>query len=255
MSRFKQLSKLLGITEEAVSKLAPEVVNAAEKQHDLVPYKIKNIDGDLVLNSPKAKATAELRDLDTVEMLDHEMMPYLENFDRPAYIQHLEAEKGYGAKALKKIEQAAKKNGADSAYLNASPLEGGRGLPREEAAQKLRAFYESQGYKPAIDQKTNTMMYKKLGIGAIPAADMSLGSALDGMSEHIAEPVVKRWEQLKSYITEPLSKQMNLTKDPAFSENLKTGLDIGLDPANLVGGIPGAAVGATQILGMKDRKK
>lgn len=254
MSRFKALSKVLGITEDAVKNLSPEVINNLEKEKGLIPYKIKDMGGDLELISPKAKASASFRDLDTIEQIDPEMIPFLEQYENPAYIEHLEAEKGYGAKALKKLEESAKKRGADSAYLNASPLEGGRGLSREEAAKKLKAFYESQGYKTAIDQGTNTMMYKKLGLGAIPVADINPLEAFKGVQKNILEPVVSRYNKLKSYITEPLSKQLDLTKDKSVSKDLKTALDMGLDPINLIPGAAGIGAGALQMLGEEEEE-
>lgn len=143
-----------------LGKAEQAVIQSAEK----VPYKLKYIyDEDAIkLESPKAKGSIEFRDPDTVNMLDPEMNDFIG--ERPAYINTLEAEKGYGAKALNKLEQAAKKRGADSVYLNASPLNGTRGLNQEQAAQKLKEFYSKNGYQTALDQGTNTMMYKKLGL-------------------------------------------------------------------------------------------
>lgn len=127
-----------------------------------VKYKITDKSGELVLKSDVSRGTIEFRDIDTVEQMDSEMVPFLEPFENPAYLQHLEADKGYGAKTLKALETAAKRRGADVVYLNASPVGGTRGLNQETAAKKVRSFYESQGYIVAQDMGTNTMMYKPL---------------------------------------------------------------------------------------------
>ena len=87
------------------------------------------------------------------------------------------------------------------------------------------------------------------GVSAAPAANMDP----IGQLQELAEPVVSRYEKLKSMFTEPLAKQMDLTKDGSATEGIKTSLDMGLDPANLLGGIPGGLAAGIQLLG--DKKK
>lgn len=152
-----------------------------------IPYKVAAKDGELALKSKVAKASGDFRNFDTIEMMDPEMVPHLEKLgaNNPFYIQHLEADKGYGKKALDTIEASAKKRGADAAYLNASPVGGTRGLSQEDAAAKVRKFYEKNGYQAATDRPaTNTMMYKKLAArGAViggGGADLTGPQSSDG---------------------------------------------------------------------------
>lgn len=150
----------------SVPVMPKKALKAAQEIVEKIPYKVKSIDdgAELALESSKARASAEFRDLDTIEQLDPEMIKHLEKLkaERPIYIPILEAEKGYGAKALSALEKSAKKRGADAAYLNASPYGGTRGLPSKEAAEKLKKFYKEQGYTVAKDYGDNAMMYKKL---------------------------------------------------------------------------------------------
>jgi hypothetical protein len=188
--RFKESSDILagtaGATALGAAATASEDSEAAPKFSNLKkaldsklikqfaePYIVKKTDNGLTLVSDVADASASFRDLDTIQHLDPEMLKYLEEIgsNNPVYIEHLEAQKGYGAKALKALEASAKKKGADGAYLNASPLGGTRGLSRSEAADKLKDFYEKNGYNIAEDYGDNAMMYKKL------AATLGLGAA------------------------------------------------------------------------------
>ncbi len=149
---------------------------AGVKRTDKLPYKIAARDGELALESAVAKGGADLRSLDTVELMDPEMVAHLEKIgaERPAYLASLEAKKGYGSKALAALEKSAKKRGADSMYLNASPLGGTRGLSQKDAARKVREFYERNGYAVAEDQQTNAMMLKKLRAQAGPTGKLPL---------------------------------------------------------------------------------
>ncbi len=146
--------------DPAFNMFNPQAIGLKEA----IPYNVSAKDGELSLKSPVAKAGADMRSLDTVEMMDPEMMKHLEGagIDNPAYLEHISADKGYGSKALAALEASAKKRGADGMYLNASPLGGTRGLSQQEAAAKVRDFYAKNGYQVAEDQITNTMMYKKL---------------------------------------------------------------------------------------------
>lgn len=146
MSRFKALAKLLGKSVDKVSKLSPEAIGAIEKEKNLIPYKVLDRDGDLVLESSKAKASALFHSPEIME-------------------------------------------------------------------------------------------------------------ALKSIKENIAEPVVEKYNKLKSYVTRPLAKQMNLSKDPEIEKGLKQGLDMGLDPVNLIPGGAGVGAGLLQLLGEKDEEE
>lgn len=163
--RFKDSSNLLagksGVAGDAKDLSRASRIEASTKGK--VPYKVSHKDGNLVLKSDVADASLDLRDMDTVESLDPEMVPFLEKSKGTVgYVADLYADKGYGGKALTALEQSAKKRGADHIYLNASPLGGTRDLSQHEAAEKLREFYSKHGYQVAEDYGTNTMMYKKL---------------------------------------------------------------------------------------------
>lgn len=93
------------------------------------------------------------------------------------------------------------------------------------------------------------------GVGAMPAVSIDPIQSLSNFSEDVATPLVSRWEKLKSYLTEPLSKQLDLTKDKSESKNLKQALDLGLDPTNLIGGGVGAGISALQVLGSNDEEE
>lgn len=93
------------------------------------------------------------------------------------------------------------------------------------------------------------------GAGAIPGANMDLGNQIKQFGEDIAEPVVDRYQKLKSMFTGPLAKQLDLTKDKSATEDLKTGLDIGLDPTNLMGPVSGGAAALFELFGTKNDKQ
>lgn len=88
------------------------------------------------------------------------------------------------------------------------------------------------------------------GAGAIPTMDFN---PINQLGE-IAEPVISRYEKIKSMFTGPLSKELNLSKDPEVANNIKAALDIGADPVNFIPGGAGLAVGAAQMLGTKKKK-
>lgn len=214
-----------------------------------VPFKVVDDMGELALHSPKAKATAGFRSLDTVEMMDPEMVPYLEKLgENPIYIESLEADKGFGSKALRQLEKSAKKRGADVAYLNASPLGGTRGLDQEAAAAKVRDFYKNQGYQVADDYGTNAMMYKKLMAGA--PASIGLTNPLDYIKK-----AATTYNEAKQKIADPLAGQLDLTKDGSLKDDYSAFLGMALDPVNLVPGAAGVGLGAIGMLGDSPKKQ
>ena len=184
---FKALDEVRTVAKESIPK------------SERIPFKITNKDDELKLISPKAQVTGEIRDPETVEMLDPEMSPYLSG--RVGYIPTLEAEKGYGSRALRAMEDKLKKEGAESIYLNASPLGGTRGLPLEDAAAKVRSFYEKEGYVPIegieTSGPTNTMMYKKLmALSAMPQIDVS--EQMNPLK--VAQPYVEAYEIGRAHV-------------------------------------------------------
>lgn len=107
----------------------------------------------------------------------------------------------------------------------------------------------------AFDPRFKDSALLMAGAGAIPQADINPMDALKGIKENIAEPVVEKYNKLKSYVTGPLARQMNLSKDPEIEKGLKQGLDMGLDPVNLIPGGAGVGAGLLQLLGEKDEEE
>lgn len=141
-------------------------------------YTVRNKEDQLDLYSEPARASGELMYPDTVSEVDPEIMDHLEKAgidpQKLFRLNTLESDiSGYGEKALKKMEESAKKRGAEVSYLNASPM-GILGIPQgmtqESSAAKLRDYYQKQGYETVKDYGTNTMMLKKLRgeLGLVP---------------------------------------------------------------------------------------
>lgn len=107
----------------------------------------------------------------------------------------------------------------------------------------------------AFDPRFKDSALLMAGAGAIPQADINPMEALKGIKENIAEPVVEKYNKLKSYVTRPLARQMNLSKDPEIEKGLKQGLDMGLDPVNLIPGGAGIGAGLFQLLGERDEEE
>lgn len=107
----------------------------------------------------------------------------------------------------------------------------------------------------AFDPRFKNSSKLLAGVSAAPAVNMGLEDSFKNFREDIAKPLVSGWEKVKSVVTEPLSKQLNLSKDPSVSDDLKTVLDIGLDPTNLLGGVPGVVAGGLQMMGSGDNKE
>lgn len=218
--RFKDSSLLLAGTAGVAATGAAlggqqaeaSPVSAAKK----IAYKVAHKDGELALKSKVAKAGADFRDMDTVELMDPEMVPHLDKIgaENPVYIPYLEADKGYGSKALKVLEQSAKKRGADAAYLNASPMNGTRGLSQEEAASKLKEFYAKNGYQVAEDQGTNAMMYKKLAAAGLIGAAGS-GKVIDDPSEIATQA----YEGYDKYVQQPVSGAAKFITDRIIGQS------------------------------------
>jgi putative intracellular protease/amidase len=211
-----------------------------------VPFKIKSDEyGDeFNLISPKAKISAEMRTPETVEQFDPEMISYIG--DRPAYINTVESQKGYGKRALSAMEEKLKKQGADSIYLNASPLGGTRGLSQEDAAAKVRKFYQNAGYVPAVDQGTNTLMYKKLA-GVLTGAKVG-SDQVDMNPLNDIKAGLGYYDKAKEAITKPLARQLNIGNNPKDESYINEGLKTGLDPINYIPGPAGLAAGAVQMM-------
>jgi hypothetical protein len=133
-------------------------------------YTVRSNDGDIRLYSEPAQASGTLLGADSVQEMDPEIIDHLNKLGvSPQELFRLETlnsdVSGYGAKALKKMEESAKNRGAEYSYLNAAPM-GRMGIPpgmtQESSAAKLREYYQNQGYEPVKDYGTNTMMLKKL---------------------------------------------------------------------------------------------
>lgn len=129
--------------------------------------------------------------------------------------------------------------------------------PQNRVKQDVAAVFEPNQIRSkfaAFDPRFKDSALLMAGAGAIPQANVNPMEALKGIKENIAEPVVERYNKLKSYLTRPLAQQMNLSKDPEVEKNLKMGLDMGLDPVNLVPGGAGVGAGLLQMLGEKDEE-
>lgn len=129
--------------------------------------------------------------------------------------------------------------------------------PNNRVEQDIAAVFNPSQIRSkfaAFDPRFKNSENVLAGTAAIPAADINPLEAFKGVQENILEPVVSRYNKLKSYITEPLSKQLDLTKDKSASKDLKTALDMGLDPVNLIPGAAGIGAGALQILGEEEEE-
>lgn len=238
-----------------------DVKKLAKKIAEKIPYKISEKEGELILKSPKASATGVFMSPETMAEYDSSLQKIAEEqATNPFYIPALEAEKGYGKKALEKLEKAAKKRGADIAYLNASPLGGTRGLSQEQAAEKLREFYKKQGYNVAEDQKTNTIMWKKLGLTgdtqtlpslANPAelVQKAYGTYTKGVGDVAKKIADKIYETTSAGV---LTKEQQ-AQDPA-RKVLEFGTEMAIDPLNYLGPGEIKALGAVAA-GIKGIKK
>lgn len=133
-------------------------------------YTVRAKEDGLNLYSEPARASGSFLDPDSVAEMDPEIMEHLEKAGvDPKQLFRLETLEsdisGYGAKALKKMEESAKKRGAEVSYLNAAPmgyLGKPAGMTQEQSAAKLRDYYQSQGYETVKDYGSNTMMLKRL---------------------------------------------------------------------------------------------
>ncbi len=107
----------------------------------------------------------------------------------------------------------------------------------------------------AFDPRFKDSALLMAGGATIPTTDINPLESFKGIQENILEPVMSKYNKLKSYVTDPLSKQLDLTKDKSASKDLKTALDMGLDPINLIPGAPGIGAGLLQMLGEKDEEE
>jgi hypothetical protein len=62
-------------------------------------------------------------------------------------------------------------------------------------------------------------------------------------------------EQLKGSVYGPLSKQLNLTKDPEQAKQIESALSMVADPINLIPGGAGLGAAGLQALGAEEKKK
>jgi hypothetical protein len=132
------------------------------------------------------------------------------------------------------------------------------GDPNNRVEQDIAAVFEPNQIRSkfaAFDPRFKNSGNVLAGTAAIPAADINPLEAFKGVQENILEPVMSKYNKLKSYVTDPLSKQLDLTKDKSASKDLKTALDMGLDPVNLIPGAPGIGAGLLQMLGEKDEEE
>jgi hypothetical protein len=126
---------------------------------------------------------------------------------------------------------------------------------KTEFNAKYRPFGNPRHPDAAFDPRFKNSPLLLAGTAAIPTTDINPLEAFKGVQENILEPVMSKYNKLKSYVTDPLSKQLDLTKDKSASKDLKTALDMGLDPVNLIPGAPGIGAGLLQMLGEKDEEE
>lgn len=101
----------------------------------------------------------------------------------------------------------------------------------------------------AFDPRFAKSPYLLAGGAAMPMA------GLENFKNDIAKPLTDKWEKLKSYITDPLSKQLDLTKDKSAASDIKSTLNMVGDPLNYIPGAPGVAAGAIQMLGTESEEE
>lgn len=139
------------------------------------------------------------------------------------------------------------KNGYDnlsSAAMTGSPnLVRSTDIALEFDPKNIRST--NAAFDPRFKDSANILA----GAAAIPSAQIGLGSGLSTFADEVAKPLYSAWEGLKHKLYEPLSKQLNLTKDPEQAKQLEEYLSMAGDPANLVGGPAALGVGALQLLG------
>jgi hypothetical protein len=91
--------------------------------------------------------------------------------------------------------------------------------------------------------------------GAVPTVSMGLEDQLKTLQQEVAQPLSSRWEQLKGSVYGPLSKQLNLTKDPEQAKQIESALSMVADPINLIPGGAGLGAAGLQALGAEEKKK
>lgn len=129
--------------------------------------------------------------------------------------------------------------------------------PNNKVKQNIAAVFEPQQIRSkfaAFDPRFKDSSKLLAGAGAMPVVNMDLGNQVKQFSQDVAEPIVERYQKLKDMVTTPLAKQLDLTKDKSVTEDMKTGLDLGLDPINLLGPASGGAAALFEMLGSKKKE-
>lgn len=101
----------------------------------------------------------------------------------------------------------------------------------------------------------NKSPYGSVKMAAVAPVSMGLGDQFNTFKDEVAKPLNSRWEQLKSSLYGPLSKQLNLSKDPEQAKMIESALSTVADPTNLIGGGAGVGLGALQMLGSDEDPK
>lgn len=127
--------------------------------------------------------------------------------------------------------------------------------PNNRVKQNIAAVFEPEQIRSvnaAFDPRFKNSSKLLAGAGAVPMVPEF--DPIGQMGE-LVEPITSRYEKLKAMITNPLAKELDLTKDGSATEGIQTALDIGADPVNFIPGAPGLAIGAAQMLGNSKKKE
>lgn len=217
-------------------KQGEEFINKMRQESEALTKQIKNIDDSVGSQGQNVLPVRLKGNADTIHVKDYKGQGYRDT----TYADEMKAAQDAGKDAV------LFKNTYDPAD------------PNNRVKQNIAAVFNPEQIRStnaAFDPRFKDSAKILAGVGTLPASQqMNLENTVNNFSEDIVQPIVSRYEKLKSMITNPLAQQLDLTKDKSETENLKQALDIGLDPTNLVGGVPGAAIGGLQLLGSKGKK-
>lgn len=167
---------------------------------------------------------------------------------------------GYRDESYSDLMTKASEQGKDSVLLKNTydPAD-----PNNRVKQDIAAVFEPEQVRSvnaAFDPRFKNSSKLIAGAGAVPLSgqDFDLMDTMSNFNQEViqplTQPVVSRFNKLKSMFTEPLANQLDLTKDKSQKRNIKQVLDMAVDPTNALGGIPGLAAGAIQFLGDEDEE-
>ncbi len=167
---------------------------------------------------------------------------------------------GYRDESYSDLMTKASEQGKDSVLLKNTydPAD-----PSNRVKQDIAAVFEPEQVRSvnaAFDPRFKNSSKLIAGAGAVPLSgqDFDLMDTMSNFNQEViqplTQPVVSRFNKLKSMFTEPLANQLDLTKDKSQKGNIKQVLDMAVDPTNALGGIPGLAAGAIQFLGDEDEE-